>query len=117
MFAKAVFAALKLLVSLEFGVWGVGWCGGCGVGEQPMELGDEGETLSAQTVGGFLFFFFLINQSLVDLSALMQACLAEAVHTASLQHCLHYTSQGTRRLDKLLDLDSTHGPPIALHIS
>lgn len=60
MFAKAVFAALKLLVSLEFGV---------GVGDGSWEMKGE---LSLHKQWVDFFSFFLINKSLMDLSALMQ---------------------------------------------
>lgn len=114
MFAKAVFAALKLLVSLELG-WG-GWRVGWGLGNSQWSWEMKGKlSLHKQWVD--FFSFSLITKESHGSFSPNAGCLVEAVQTASLQDCLHYTSQSTRRLDELLDFDSTHGPPIALHIS
>lgn len=56
LFAKAVFAALKLQVSLEFGVVG-GWGGGGGATSLQFRVKRKRKTLPKQTVGGFFFFF------------------------------------------------------------
>lgn len=55
LFAKAVFAALKLQVSLEFGVVG-GWGGGQPAYSSELR-GKEKHSLSKQWVDSFFFFF------------------------------------------------------------
>lgn len=131
LFAKAVFAALKLQVSLEFGVVG-GWGGGGGATSLQFRVKRKRKTLPTQTVGGF--FFFLIQEGLAGLQSsdhhnrpvtllpgldffLIILCASYAPRIIDCDHYTNQTLSGRHNhtqqeaMDTLSSYYSTHNPP------